>query len=157
MKESILFVLVFIFALIVITVSAEKLCQLDWLAAWKNLGDSKTLSNGEMVKTMTYGSQSEVGMWAVASDEGSPGVKHTVNGISQCSNGSAYVGNSSTGADNRHCWCRMTSPNLGKSWVFLYSHSSAAYCAYDCADVCANCVLGGAYYSCSRSAVLALL
>ncbi|MDR1071816.1 MAG: hypothetical protein LBL21_04195, partial [Rickettsiales bacterium] len=61
-----------------------------------------------------------------------------------------------TPSSNLNCWCRMTSPNLGASWVFNYAASSAAYCAYGCAGYCAHCVQSGVSSSCSRSAVLAL-
>ncbi|MDR1071875.1 MAG: hypothetical protein LBL21_04505, partial [Rickettsiales bacterium] len=64
---------------------------------------------------------------------------------------------SSTLANNKNCWCRMTSPHVGASWVFLYGAlGTAAYCAYYCAYHCAGCVLYGSSTSCSRSAVLAL-
>jgi hypothetical protein len=50
----------------------------------------------------------------------------------------------------------MTSPDIGGSWVFLGTSLTSALCADDCAYHCAYCVQSGAYYSCSRSVVLAL-
>ncbi|MDR2268755.1 MAG: hypothetical protein LBD94_01055, partial [Rickettsiales bacterium] len=62
-----------------------------------------------------------------------------------------------TNADyNRACWCRMTSPDLGESWVFLHDWGSASFCAYICAGYCAVCVQNGTSVSCSRAAVLSL-
>ncbi|MDR1071981.1 MAG: hypothetical protein LBL21_05055 [Rickettsiales bacterium] len=77
--------------------------------------------------------------------------------MSLCNSSTASGTNQSSAlADNKNCWCRMTTPNLGASWVFYYASSSAASCAYDCAGSCAYCVRYGANNSCSRSAVLAL-
>jgi hypothetical protein len=134
---------------------AIKLCQLDWFAAWQSKAGQ--LANWTYAYTRTYGSQSEAGTWTVTSDEGSPGVQHTVSGMSMCgSSTTSGTSQSATLADNKNCWCRMTSPNLGASWVFLYVYSSAAVCAFLCAYDCAGCVQAGGAFSCSRSAVLAL-
>ncbi|MDR3208749.1 MAG: hypothetical protein LBT45_02770 [Rickettsiales bacterium] len=160
MKPTRIFISTLTFALIAGAAPAAKLCQLDWLAAWKN--KSGTLSNSTYAAVSSYGSSAEIGTWSVTSDEGSSGVKHTVSGMSQCTDdtGTTSTNNvmwpSSTLASNVNCWCRMTSPNLGGSWVFVYTSSSAAPCAYSCANNCAYCVLLGTYGSCARSAVLAL-
>ncbi|MDR1071648.1 MAG: hypothetical protein LBL21_03340, partial [Rickettsiales bacterium] len=111
-------------ASVVCTASAIKLCQLDWFAAWQ--GKPGALSNSTYAAVSSYGSQSETGTWSVTSDEGGGGTKHTVSGMSQCtsSTGTTSTGTvmwpSSTLANNTNCWCRMTAPNLGASWVFLY-------------------------------------
>jgi hypothetical protein len=130
---------------------------LDWLESWKNLGDSTMLPNSTYAYTRSW-TDGAPGTWSVTSTQGSGTVKHTVSGMATCSNSSSSVGdvNTSTALNNRYCWCRMTSPNLGASWVFLNDKGSAAYCAYDCAYYCAFCVQYGRNYSCSRSAVLAL-
>jgi hypothetical protein len=98
------------------------------------------------------------GTWSVTSDQGSSGVKHTVSGTATCSNSGTSVTSldTLTASNNRYCWCRMTAPNLGASWVYSHADSSAASCAYYCAVDCASCVLYGSYHSCRRSAVLAL-
>jgi hypothetical protein len=134
---------------------AIKLCQLDWFSAWQS--KSGILPNDKGVYTRTYGSQSEAGTWFVASDEGSPGVRHIVSGMSLCGNSTtSAISQSSTLADNKNCWCRMTTPNIGASWVFLRDWSSAANCAHECARYCADCVWSSINHSCTRSAVLAL-
>jgi hypothetical protein len=134
---------------------AIKLCQLDWFAAWQS--KSGELANSTYAFTRTSGSQSEVGAWSVTSDEGSSGVKHTVSGMSMCGNSTTYGSSQSTTlVDNKKCWCRMTSPNLGASWVFLYDYDLVIDCAYYCAYNCALCVQGRHVYSCTSSAVLAL-
>jgi hypothetical protein len=78
--------------------------------------------------------------------------------MARCSNStsSAISLDTSTTSNNRNCFCRMTAPNLGASWVFLIDYGSAANCAQNCAYLCASCVQGGSSNSCSRSAVLAL-
>jgi hypothetical protein len=103
-----------------------------------------------------------VGTWVVTSDQGSTGVYHTVSGQSFCSNNySVAVTDGSPGISNAssiniNCWCRMTSPNLGASWVFLDPAGSAAGCASNCAAGCADCVLLGASASCHRPDILEL-
>ena len=47
------------------------------------------------------------------------------------------VTTSSTSDDNRHCWCKMTSPAVSR-WVFSYAITSAGYCANSCAYSCAD-------------------
>ncbi|MDR3208962.1 MAG: hypothetical protein LBT45_03910 [Rickettsiales bacterium] len=165
MKTTGAFILILTFALIAGTASAERLCQLDWFEAWKNasgaLSNYRTSnSRGDYDNSTSNGG---MGTWAVTSDQGSAGVYHTVSGQSFCSS----VGNgtftnwspdfdTSISSNNKYCWCRMTSPNLGGSWAFLGDYGSAADCAIDCALHCANCVRSGADGSCNRSAVLAL-
>jgi hypothetical protein len=161
MKTTRALVLISLFAIAIIcSAPAIKLCQLDWLSAWQSA--SGTLSDATVVVTSSYGSRAEAGTWAVSSYQGSPGIKHIVSGVSQCTDNE---GDTSTGwnvwpsktlADNKNCWCRMTSPNIGGSWVFLFAYSSSAGCAAGCADDCAYCIQNGAVDSCSRSAVLAL-
>ncbi|MDR2268808.1 MAG: hypothetical protein LBD94_01330 [Rickettsiales bacterium] len=146
---------------------ALKLCQLEWLDAWKNA--SGTLQNYRYSYSRsnydyngTNNNAGGLGTWAVTSDEGSTGVYHTVSGTSFCgstSSGTYTNGTpsySTTGTNNTNCWCRMTSPNLGGSWVFLFDNGSASNCAYYCARNCAYCVRNGTNNSCSRAAVLSL-
>jgi hypothetical protein len=146
---------------------AIKLCQLDWFAAWQS--KSGALSNNAASYTSNYGSQAESGTWTVTSDEGSPSVQHAVSGISQCTDDTGTTTTeenpwpSKNLADNKNCWCRMTAPNLGTSWVFVYVISTSIpgaapvpYCASYCAYHCAACVRKGSEFSCSRSDVLTL-
>ncbi|MDR1071347.1 MAG: hypothetical protein LBL21_01750 [Rickettsiales bacterium] len=155
--------IVLIIALVGATSAAGsiKLCQLDWFKAWQDK-ISGTLSGSTYAAVSSYGSQAEVGTWSVTSDEGSPGVKHTVSGMSQCASSSGTTStnqvmwSSDTLANNKNCWCRMSAPNLGASWVFLSDNGSAAHCASYCAHLCAVCVQLGAVNSCSRSALLEL-
>ncbi|MDR1071853.1 MAG: hypothetical protein LBL21_04385 [Rickettsiales bacterium] len=139
---------------------AIKLCQLDWFKAWQN--KSGALSNTQKVIISHYGSHSEGGVWTVTSDQGSPGVQHTVSGMSQCTDDIGTTTTeenpwpSSTLADNTNCWCRMTSPNVGASWVFTGVYS-LSHCSYYCAFLCAHCIqFDTGTSSCTRSALLAL-
>jgi hypothetical protein len=143
---------------------AIKLCQLDWLNAWKNLGNSTALSG---MISHSQGNRNDtgnggIGRWAVTSAQGGAGAYHTVSGESFCSSasGGAYTYGNPSFADspsnNKNCWCRMSAPNLGASWVFLFSNSVAADCATYCAPSCAECVSKGTSGSCARSSLLAL-
>ncbi|MDR1071877.1 MAG: hypothetical protein LBL21_04515 [Rickettsiales bacterium] len=135
---------------------AIKLCQLDWFQAWDDLSDSIQLASSTSAYTRSY-TDGAPGTWSVTSTQGSGTVKHTVSGMATCSSSNSDATSvSSTASNNTNCWCRMTAPNLGASWVFLYAHGSAANCANNCAYNCAYCVLYGTDRSCSRSAVLAL-
>jgi hypothetical protein len=140
---------------------------LEWQDAWKNA--SGTLQNARYSYSRsnyeyngTNNNAGGLGTWAVTSDEGSTGVYHTVSGTSFCGNTTSgtYTNGapscSVTGTNNVNCWCRMTSPNLGGSWVFLYADSAAFSCAGSCAYYCAHCVQDGASNSCSRAAVMEL-
>lgn len=62
----------------------------------------------------------------------------------------AKVGNP-LGNHGPNIWCRvlLSDGRLG-AWVFAYTSSSAANCAYRCADLCADAVRGNAVF---RSAV----
>jgi hypothetical protein len=144
---------------------AIKLCQLDWLNSWKNLGNAITLPNSR--RTTSRGNFNTdgtggIGIWAAMSDQGSPGAFHTVSGQSFCSDvgSGTYVNDAPHFNDaplnNKNCWCRMTSPNLGALWVFLVADSSSSNCSAGCASYCAYCAHVGAYGSCTRSAVLTL-
>ncbi|MDR2269092.1 MAG: hypothetical protein LBD94_02815 [Rickettsiales bacterium] len=150
---------------------ALKLCQLEWLGAWRTKPSSETLQNSRRAFSRNYDSTPDSGTWSVTSDESSTDVYHTVTGMSFCSstNSGTYTDGSpsydtSTVSNNTNCWCRMTSPNLGGSWVFLDVYGSASSCASNCAILCANhcaancayCVPYGTNASCSRAAVLSL-
>jgi hypothetical protein len=142
---------------------AIKLCQLDWLNAWKNA--SGVLQNSRRSQSVSnYDDTTSIGglgRWSVTSDQGSAGVHHTVSGESFCSDKNSGVitdGSPSISSisPNNNCWCRMSAPNLGASWVFLHAYSIAADCAYNCAGSCAGCIQYNMSSPCTRSAVLTL-
>lgn len=66
----------------------------------------------------------------------------------------AKTGNPTPDKNGCSAWCRCVWEKDGEkqtgSWVFDTTYSSAAYCAYDCADSCAYYVRG---YASLRSAV----
>ncbi len=71
------------------------------------------------------------------------GTSITVRGIAGCSdkNGGGAdattdtLTTSETEANNRYCWCKMTSPAVS-SWVFATAPVSAGVCASGCANGC---------------------
>ena len=73
------------------------------------------------------------------------GVSTPIKGIGICSaNAGSSTGAttteleiSSTAAENRICWCKMTSPAVSR-WVFNSSSPSAVGCARYCGHYCAN-------------------
>ncbi len=77
------------------------------------------------------------------------GVSTPIKGIGICSaNAGSSTGAttteleiSSTAAENRICWCKMTSPAVSR-WVFNISYPVAGACAMGCASVCAMGVQG---------------
>ena len=136
-----------------------------WLDSWRTATSTLPGSTWESCCAFTQGTQS--GTWSVGSTHGGAGAQ-SVTGISQCSTsaGGTATGNVAcpgasgqrcrprpASADGRYCWCRMTSPAVGGSWVFLDSNSSAATCATHCALSCASSVQGSASF---RAAVLAV-
>ena len=84
-----------------------------------------------------------------------------ISGIGICSSTSgSSVGQtateldtSSTSDDNKHCWCKMTSPAVSR-WVFSSSRPSNGNCAQICAHGCAYHVLNNAAF---RSALFGSL
>ncbi len=78
-----------------------------------------------------------------SSDCTTNGTSITVRGIAGCSdkNGGTpgatadTLTTSETEADNRFCWCKMTSPAVS-SWVFVTAPVSAGVCASGCANGC---------------------
>jgi hypothetical protein len=124
-------------ASIVSAAHAIKLCQLDWFNAWKTAGGA--LQNSRRAYTRGNYDNSTGnggGTWSVTSDQGSDTVYHTVSGISFCSTSGSGAGpytdgspgfDTGTSSNNTNCWCRMTAPNLGASWVFLNAYGSAAF------------------------------
>ncbi|MDR1071771.1 MAG: hypothetical protein LBL21_03970 [Rickettsiales bacterium] len=151
--------LISMFALIVAASDSHaiKLCQLDWFQAWIDRGDSTQLASSTYAYTGSW-TDGAPGTWSVTSTQGSGTVKHTVSGMARCSNSTSNATSldASTASNSRYCWCRMTTPNLGASWVFHYDAVSAASCAANCAHNCAYCVQNGKSASCTRSAVLEL-
>jgi hypothetical protein len=163
MKHAKFMVSVIALASIVCGARAIKLCQLDWLNAWKNASGILPHSRRSYTQGNYDTTGNGSGRWAVTSDQGSTGVYHTVSGESLCSdtNSGTYTNGSpslsSTTTNNGYCWCRMSTPNLGASWVFVNTASgSAAACAHYCAYGCAVCFDSGSYGSCARSVVLTL-
>jgi hypothetical protein len=75
---------------------------------------------------------------------------NVIEGIAMCISGSPDSNQSWGG----RCYCRMTKPVLGNSWVF-YDASANDTCYAQCAVNCANCVKnntsGG---SCTRAVLL---
>ena len=76
------------------------------------------------------------------------GVSIPISGIGICSStqGAGYqtateLDTSTTSDDNRHCWCKMTSPAVSR-WVFTASAPSAGACAQSCTAACATHVQG---------------
>ena len=73
------------------------------------------------------------------------GVSTPISGIGICSSTSGIssgqtateLSTSSTGDDNRYCWCKVTSPAVSR-WVFRISSMSAGSCAQWCAHHCAD-------------------
>ena len=73
------------------------------------------------------------------------GVSTPISGIGICSSteGAApfatatELDTSVASDDNKHCWCKMTSPVVSR-WVFLGSDTSAGNCARNCAYSCAG-------------------
>ena len=82
------------------------------------------------------------------------GVSTPISGIGICSStegASEYatateLDRSSTANDNKHCWCRITSPAVSR-WVFIYSRMSAGECAHGCAHYCASRFQAAAFRS----------
>ena len=72
------------------------------------------------------------------------GVSTPISGIGICSSTegasrhatATELDTSSTIANNKYCWCKMTSPAVSR-WVFYGSTASAGVCARRCAYVCA--------------------
>ncbi|MDR2770116.1 MAG: hypothetical protein LBB08_01555 [Rickettsiales bacterium] len=76
-------------------------------------------------------------------------------GWSTCSSSDSDAGNfSNTFSENRYCWCKMSDPYAGSSWVFYLPLGSGSYCAYDCAGSCSFCLYNGTHHNCTRSALL---
>ena len=76
------------------------------------------------------------------------GVSTPISGIGICSSfypTSQYdtivtqLNTSPTADENKHCWCKMTSPAVSH-WVFRSSITSAGICAHGCAGQCAESI-----------------
>ena len=75
------------------------------------------------------------------------GVRTPISGIGICSSTEASkyqtateLDTSSTSANNKYCWCKMTSPAVSR-WVFVSRPlASAGSCAMNCAYFCADYV-----------------
>ena len=140
------------------TTASAKICQLDWIAQWKSAVG--ILANSLSMHTSAW-TDGPPGTWAVTSDQGTPGINHTVTGSANCS--MSTTNPHALEYDNKNtegvCWCRMTSPNLGAAWVLLGTipGNFAAYqCSNACAYECSKCVLNESSKSCTRAAVLTL-
>jgi hypothetical protein len=121
---------------------AAGICEARPATVW-----SSGLSSSTYAFTRGYN-----GTWAVTSGG------YTVSGISQCNGSSTSNPSSTTDAEGVNCWCRMTSPVVGSSWVNLNDVSNGGFCNFDCskncANCCADCVRNSQNGSCTRSAVL---
>ena len=144
----------------ILSLSSANMCKVDWLTQWRNKASAFAKPYNVMFSRGFDTTTS--GTWSFSKDG------YTVSGTSQCGSSATLTGSGSnwhneiaeidaaTNANNRHCWCRMTSPTTGSSWVFSYSHASSANCALGCSGDCSHCVQNGAHSSCVRSALLAI-
>ena len=71
------------------------------------------------------------------------GVSTPISGIGICSSTSgSSVGQTatelSTSDDNKHCWCKMTSPAVSSRWVYYAQFASTDSCVWGCAQGCAD-------------------
>ena len=145
----------------VISLPAANMCKVDWLTLWRTMGDGVLFAKPYDVMFSRGYETTISGTWSFTKDG------HTVSGTSQCGSTTAITGGSSdwhnglveidtaTNANNKHCWCRMSTPVTGSSWVFSNSYASSAVCARYCPGDCALCVRRGTDSSCVRSALLA--
>jgi hypothetical protein len=81
---------------------------------------------------------------------------YLVDGIAACLSSSGSNSVPSSWNYGTNCWCKMTGPVVGASWVFYHTYGSNADCFAVCAINCAVCVRLGSIYSCSRTALLAV-
>jgi hypothetical protein len=81
---------------------------------------------------------------------------YLVTGIAACLSQSGSNGTPPSWDYGAHCWCKMTGPVVGKSWVFNRTDPSGGVCYANCALHCANCVRSGTADSCTRTALLAV-
>jgi hypothetical protein len=79
---------------------------------------------------------------------------HLVKGIAACLGQSGSNGTPPDWGYGAHCWCKITGPVVGKSWVFCDSHASSDNCRVGCALGCAICVRSGSNNSCKRTDLL---
>jgi hypothetical protein len=144
-RKNLAIVLLFIAGIagIVSQADAVGICEAKPATIWPEDSAVSSLIYGN-----TYGASN--GMWAVTSGG------YTVSGISQCSTSSLVI-NSTNGTGGSQCWCRMMSPVVGLSWVFMGANTfgSSDDCANSCAFRCTTCIKDGTYNLCARSAVLA--
>lgn len=80
--------------------------------------------------------------WVATCNNATDGISGiSVSGVAGCSNASGgtsdTLSTSSTVNDNRHCWCKMTSPAVSK-WVYMSLMSGYSDCATNCSYMCAN-------------------
>ncbi|MDR2770340.1 MAG: hypothetical protein LBB08_02730 [Rickettsiales bacterium] len=61
---------------------------------------------------------------------------------------------SNTLEDDTSCWCKMSDPVMGSSWIFYGRYNITSLCAGECAYRCADCIHLGGAYNCSRSALI---
>ena len=138
-----------IFLTIITTVASAQtvsICQ-HWIDGWRVAGGS--LPGGSRVPTTSNASR----VWSVTAT--TPVGSRTINGQAWCHNVSTGTGPLEHNTAGVHCWCRITNPYVGP-WVFLFTDSTAAICAINCANDCSFCGLVGSNASCTRAALLAL-
>ena len=146
---------------------ALTMCAANWLNSWRATSP-ETLEGPGWPACCAFARNSQTGSWAVGSTRGGAGAQ-SVTGISFCSTsaGGTATGNvACPGASSQRCrpepvitngqfcWCKMTSPAVGGSWVFRFDFfGSAADCSTFCAHNCADNVRTNATF---RAAVLAV-
>jgi len=130
-----------------------------WLAAWRAHGSFNAGGGGTGLgqsMAQAYTQHSPGGHWSVTAGAGAVAGRQTVSGISLCT---ADVSGGNPGWNISHgnnCWCQMTAPLVGQSWVFVLTLTNANSCAHVCAQRCARCIWNGSQDSCTRAALLAL-
>jgi len=91
--------------------------------------------------------------WFVSADFGEDDGQRIVKGEVRCHDSNIGPGPSSHNPNGNFCWCRMTSPKLGR-WVYLYNHGSVHCSQGGCSNLCGHCVRVGTYLTCTRHTVL---
>lgn len=142
--------------------SAANMCKVDWLTQWRNMPDGTTFAKPYNIAFSRGFDGTTTGSWSFTKDG------HTVSGISQCGSSNSLLGSSgdwtneyigidaAVNTNNKHCWCRMTAPATGLSWVFDRSPVSYRNCTESCPSHCAHCAQGGTPGLCRRSALFAI-
>ena len=137
---------------------ALTMCATNWLDAWRTATNTQIQAGATIQQGRAFTRQGVNGTWVVGSSHGGAG-RQSVSGISQCttvegatnpfSTHSEFTLGQAPASGGVFCWCRMTSPALGSTWVFITTDPA---CATHCASHCANGVQNNTAF---RTAVLA--